>query len=141
VYRGRIDKAMAILARAAKFNNTKLPQGRLVTLEEKECHLRSLKEQQKKSTLDEAAPEVCVTMNTMLEDHSSVSESNSDVAMVAGVRYRKESPGNGDIVDEAMDPETVEMVSIVAESDKTELITSSPSNVDKGTSQHVCPSV
>ena len=57
--------------------------------------------------------------------------------METGVRYRKETPDNGDSVDEDVDTETVEMVAIMAESDKTDLI-SPQSNEDKESTQHVC---
>ncbi|XP_065902879.1 synaptic vesicle 2-related protein-like isoform X2 [Dysidea avara] len=134
VCKGRVDKAAAILSRAAKFNNTRLPQGRLVTLEEKEHHLQLLKEQQKKVLLSEATPGSCVTVDTMLEDSATANESDSDIAMVTGVRYRKETPDYVATVDD-INTDTVEMVSIVAESDKTELL-SSPSSEDKETSQH-----
>ena len=72
----------------------------------------------------------------MLEDSATANESDSDIAMVTGVRYRKETPDYVATVDD-INTDTVEMVSIVAESDKTELL-SSPSSEDKETSQHVC---
>ena len=75
-------------------------------------------------------------MDTMV-DGSIINESNSNIAMETGVRYRKETPDNGDSVDEDVNTETVEMVAIMAESDKTELI-SPQSNEDKESSQHVC---
>ena len=118
MYKGKSDKAAAVLAQAARINRTSLPEGRLVTLEEKEYHLQLSKERQ--AILPEA---------TTNKDDQIVTDAAADVTMTMGVRYRKEVAdschGDEDISsqDHSVD-ETIEMVSIASDSDQAILLPS-----------------
>ena len=123
VYKGRSDKAAAILARAAKINKATLPEGKLVTLEEKERHLQLSKERQTVS------PEA--NRNEEVDDETVMA---SDVTMVTAVRYRKEIADSchgddrvGEVSLQEEDysvGEAIEMVAIKADSDKVILLPS-----------------
>ena len=121
VYKGRSDKAAAILAKAARINRATLPEGKLVTLEEKEYQLQLSKERQT------VLPEVTGNRNE---------EVDGEVTMVAAVRYRKEIADSchgddkineGDSQEDYSVGETIEMVAITTDSDKTILL---PSQLD-----------
>ena len=123
VYKGRSDKAAAILAQAARINRVTLPEGKLVTLEEKEYQLQLSKERQTIS------PEIIGNKNEAMDGEAVMT---SDVTMVTAVRYRKEIAGSchGDVEECAQENysegEAIEMVSITTDSDKDILLPSQP---------------
>ena len=127
VYKGRSDKAAAILAQAARINRVTLPEGKLVTLEEKEYQLQLSKERQT------VLPEVTGNRSEAVNGEAVMV---SDVTMVTAVRYRKEianSCHGDDRIDEGTSQEdysvgeTIEMVAITTDSDKAILV---PSQLD-----------
>ena len=127
VYKGRSDKAAAILAQAARINRVTLPEGKLVTLEEKEYQLQLSKERQT------VLPEVTGNRSEAVNGEAVMV---SDVTMVTAVRYRKEianSCHGDDRIDEGTSQEdysvgeTIEMVTITTDSDKAILV---PSQLD-----------
>ena len=125
VYKGRSDKAVAILARAARINRATLPEGKLVTLEEKEHQLQLSKERQTVS------PEIIGNRDEPMDGEAVMT---LDSTMVTAVRYRKEIAGSchgDDITDEGCSQddsvgETIEMVTITTDSDKAILLPSHP---------------
>ena len=116
MYKGKSDKAAAILAQAARINRTNLPKGKLVTLEEKEYHLQLSKDRQPEATAN--------------RDNQILADEATDVPMTLGVRYRKEV-ANGCYGDEEMSSQedhsvddTIEMVAIASDSDQAILLSS-----------------
>ena len=113
MYKGKSDKAAAVLAQAARINRTSLPEGRLVTLEEKEYHLQLSKERQ--AILPEA---------TAHRDDQIIADEAANVSMAMGVLYRKEVADSchGDEDTKSQEDnsvnETIEMVVIASDSDR-----------------------
>ena len=118
MYKGKSDKAAAILAQAARINRTSLPKGKLVTLEEKEYHLQLSKDRQ------DILPEA-----TANRDNEILADEVADVPTTMDVRYRKEV-ADGCHGDEKMSSsdhsvdETIKMVSIASDSDQAILLSS-----------------